>query len=49
MSLFAVKAENNKIHWEDEDRNHVKTTTNYKEVQNLSKEHMLCINGDVLD
>ena len=48
-SLFASEVlSQNKIVWKDIDDCKVGVTTTHEEVRKLSRNHMLCINGDVL-
>jgi|LauGreDrversion4_2_1035121.scaffolds.fasta_scaffold42146_3 cation-transporting ATPase 13A1 len=48
-SLFAVAKTDKEITWVDADEVVVKKTVSAKEVGELAKTFMLCINGDVLD
>lgn len=48
-SLFALAHAVNSIKWIDIDDKEVSITKSHEEVAKLSKTHMLCINGDVLE
>ena len=48
-SLFATEAsKEGKLTWKDIDDQKVATTNEPEEVFKLSRKHMLCINGDIL-